>query len=121
MKLNIRGNPHSLGPVVQRGFITVLSQPDEKPYLSDGSGRLAVRRDIANHPLADARDCEPESGSGTSELVLVNTPDNFGVMGDKPSNPELLEYLAVGVRQPQAQSIKWLQRDSAFGGVSDKR
>ena len=24
----------------------------------------------------------------------MNTPDNFGVMGDKPSNPELLEWLA---------------------------
>jgi hypothetical protein len=46
IKLNIRGNPHSMGPVVQRGFISVLSPPDKKPY-SDGSGRLQFANDIA--------------------------------------------------------------------------
>ena len=107
VNLNIRGNPHSLGPVVQRGFLTVLSPADEKPY-SDGSGRLEFARDIANHPLATRvivnRIWKWHFGTG-----LVNTPDNFGVMGDKPSNPDLLEYLSSEFVS-HGRSIKWLQR-----------
>jgi hypothetical protein len=114
VKLNIRGNPHSLGDVVPRGFLSVLSSPDKAPY-SDGSGRLEFATDIAQHPLASRvvvnRIWKWHFGTG-----LVNTPDNFGIMGDKPSNPELLEYLAsefVG----HGQSIKWLQRQILLSAV----
>ncbi len=107
VNLNIRGNPHSLGPVVQRGFLTVLSPANEKPY-SDGSGRLEFAHDIANHPLATRvivnRIWKWHFGTG-----IVNTPDNFGVMGDKPSNPDLLEYLSSEFVS-HGRSIKWLQR-----------
>ncbi|HTY56232.1 MAG TPA: DUF1553 domain-containing protein, partial [Candidatus Binataceae bacterium] len=47
---------------------------------------------------------------------LVNTPDNFGVMGDKPSNPELLEYLASEF-VAHGRSIKWLQREILLSAV----
>jgi mono/diheme cytochrome c family protein len=114
VNLNIRGNPHSAGPVIQRGFLTVLSPPDAKPY-SDGSGRLEFARDIAYHPLAARvivnRVWEWHFGTG-----IVNTPDNFGVMGDKPSNPELLEWLAYQFVQ-HGRSIKWLQREIMLSAV----
>jgi mono/diheme cytochrome c family protein len=114
VNLNVRGNPHSLGPVIQRGFITVLSPPDEKPY-SEGSGRLQFATDIASHPLADRvivnRIWKWHFGTG-----IVNTPDNFGVMGDKPSNPELLEYLASEFVN-HGRSIKWLQREIMLSAV----
>jgi mono/diheme cytochrome c family protein len=112
--LNIRGNPHSMGPVVQRGFITVLSPPDKKPY-AEGSGRLQFANDIVNHPLASRvivnRVWAWHFGSG-----IVNTPDNFGVMGDKPSNPDLLEYLAAEFVN-HGHSIKWLQREIMLSAV----
>lgn len=114
VNLNIRGNPHSLGPVIQRGFLTVLGPQTEKQY-SDGSGRLQFAEDIANHPIATRvfvnRIWKWHFGTG-----IVNTPDNFGIMGDKPSNPELLEYLAsefVGHKR----SIKWLQREIMLSAV----
>jgi len=107
VKLNVRGNPHSLGDVVQRGFLTVLQPADAKPY-SDGSGRLQFAHDIATHPLSDRvivnRVWKWHFGTG-----IVNTPDNFGTQGDKPSNPELLEYLASEF-VAHGRSIKWLQR-----------
>ena len=54
-------------------------------------------------------------------IGIVNTPDNFGVMGDKPSNPELLEFLAKEFVDHK-QSIKWLQRpDHAFRRLPDQR
>src|SRR5260370_21695359 len=40
---------------------------------------------------------------------LVNTPDNFGVVGDPPSNPQLLEYLAIHSRD-DGMSLKKLHR-----------
>jgi hypothetical protein len=108
VKLNIRGNPHSQGDPVPRAFLTVLSPASAKPY-SDGSGRLEFAHDIASHPLASRvivnRMWKWHFGTG-----IVNTPDNFGVMGDKPSNPALLEYLASEFVN-HGRSIKWLQRE----------
>ncbi|HUB28953.1 MAG TPA: PSD1 and planctomycete cytochrome C domain-containing protein [Terracidiphilus sp.] len=114
VNLNIRGNPHSLGPVIQRGFLTVLSPADEKPY-SDGSGRLQFAEDIARHPLA-ARVIVNRIWKWNFGTGIVNTPDNFGTMGDKPSNPELLEYLASEF-VAHGQSIKWLQREILLSAV----
>jgi len=114
VNLNVRGNPHSLGPVIQRGFLTVLSPLDKKPY-SDGSGRLDFANDIAYHPLTARvivnRIWKWHFGSG-----IVNTPDNFGEMGDKPSNPELLEYLADEFVN-HGRSIKWLQKQIMLSAV----
>lgn len=114
VNLNIRGNPHALGPAVQRGFLAVLSPLDKKPY-SDGSGRLQFAEDIANHPLA-ARVIVNRIWKWHFGTGLVNTPDNFGVMGDKPSNPELLEYLAAEFAS-HGHSIKWLQREILLSAV----
>lgn len=114
VNLNIRGNPHSLGPVIQRGFLTVLSPADAKPY-SDGSGRLEFAKDIAYHPIAARvivnRVWDWHFGTG-----IVNTPDDFGVAGDKPSNPELLNWLAYEFVQ-HGRSIKWLQKEIMMSAV----
>ena len=40
---------------------------------------------------------------------LVNTPSDFGVMGDRPSHPELLDWLAVEF-MARGWSLKWLHR-----------
>lgn len=112
--LNIRGNPHSMGPVVQRGFITVLGPPDKQPY-ADGSGRLQFANDIAGHPLA-ARVIVNRVWAWHFGTGIVNTPDNFGVMGDRPSNPDLLEYLASEFVS-HGHSIKWLQREIMLSAV----
>ena len=47
VKLNVRGNPHSLGDdTVPRRFLTVLTSDTPKPY-TEGSGRLEFANDIA--------------------------------------------------------------------------
>ena len=40
---------------------------------------------------------------------IVNTPSDFGVMGDRPSHPELLDWLAVSFME-NGWSLKWLHR-----------
>lgn len=114
VKLNVRGNPHALGEVVPRGFLAVLSPPNKAPY-SDGSGRLQFANDIASHPIT-ARVIVNRVWKWHFGTGIVNTPDNFGIMGDKPSNPELLEYLASEFVK-HGYSIKWLQREILLSAV----
>jgi hypothetical protein len=40
---------------------------------------------------------------------IVNTPSDFGLNGDRPSHPELLDWLAVSFME-NGWSIKWLHR-----------
>src|SRR5437899_328278 len=40
---------------------------------------------------------------------IVNTPSDFGANGDKPSHPELLDWLATSYVE-HGWSIKWLHR-----------
>jgi cytochrome c553 len=95
LKLNIRGNPHALGEEVPRGFPAVLGGTDGEPLpFTKGSGRLELAEAIIRHPLAARvmvnRIWRHHFGRG-----IVATPSNFGMMGERPTHPELLEYLAA--------------------------
>ena len=93
----IRGDAKDLGPKVPRGFVQVESLPGEKLEIPNGeSGRLQLAQWIARreNPLtarvAVNRIWEHLFGRG-----IVPTVDNFGKMGEQPSNQELIDYLAV--------------------------
>ncbi len=107
MAVNLRGSPYSLGDMVPRRFLEVLST-NVRPF-DKGSGRLDLANAIAAHPLT-ARVLVNRVWKWHFGTGLVNTPDNFGAMGERPSNPELLEYLASRFVQ-QGMSIKKLQRE----------
>ena len=91
----VRGNVHKLGEPVPRGFLSVI--PIEQPEIGqESSGRLELARWIA-HPdnpltarVAANRIWQHLFGQG-----IVRTVDNFGVPGEEPSHPELLDYLAL--------------------------
>jgi hypothetical protein len=112
--VNLRGNPHNLGEEVPRRFLAVLS-PEPAPPFSEGSGRLQLANDIVESPLATRvfvnRVWKWHFGSG-----IVGTPDNFGFAGERPSNPELLEYLAASFRA-NGISLKKLQREIMLSAV----
>jgi len=112
--VNLRGNPHTLGDEVPRRFLAVLSPEEAQPF-TEGSGRLQLAGDIVNSPLAMRvfvnRVWKWHFGSG-----IVGTPDNFGVAGERPSNPELLEYVAASFKQ-NGMSLKKLQREIMLSAV----
>jgi len=112
--VNLRGNPHNLGEEVPRRFLAVLSPEQSLPFL-EGSGRLQLANDIIESPIASRvfvnRVWKWHFGTG-----IVNTPDNFGFAGERPSNPELLEYLAARFRA-SGFSLKKLQREIMSSAV----
>ena len=91
--LLLRGNHKNLGAVVPRGFLTAL---DNQPYPDPGQVRLrlADRITAADNPLT-ARVAVNRVWRHLFGQGLVRTVDNFGRLGDPPSHPELLDYLAA--------------------------
>ena len=108
IRLHVRGSPTDLGARVPRGFVAVLAREDAGPSAA-GSGRLQLAEAVASHPLAARvivnRVWRWHMGSG-----IVDTPSNFGFAGERPTNPELLEYLAARFVDG-GMSIKRLHRD----------
>ncbi|HKI17723.1 MAG TPA: PSD1 and planctomycete cytochrome C domain-containing protein, partial [Isosphaeraceae bacterium] len=93
MPVLVRGNPDTPGAKVPRRFLTVLG--GDRTSFHHGSGRLELARAIAcaDNPLTARvlvnRIWQHHFGRG-----LVATASNFGSLGERPSHPELLDWLA---------------------------
>lgn len=88
-----RGEHTHLGEVVPRRYLEVFgSQPWQTPL----SGRLELAKEMssAQNPLT-ARVMVNRVWHWLFGRGLVATPDNFGRLGEPPSHPELLDYLAT--------------------------
>jgi len=94
-RIQLKGDPKTLGPEVPRGFLTILGG-QRLPPGHPGSGRAELAgwvTDPAN-PLT-ARVFVNRVWLGHFGRGLVATPDDFGTRGAKPSHPELLDWLTA--------------------------
>ncbi len=121
LPIYLAGDPRKKGPLAPRGFPAMLRNGDTTRFPTTGSGRLELARAIAspNNPLT-ARVFVNRIWAGHFGAGLVRTPSNFGTLGERPSHPELLDWLAVRFVE-SGWSIKSLHREimlSATYGLS---
>jgi hypothetical protein len=110
----VRGNPGRLGEVVTAGIPSVLPGAGWTPPRSAGStsGRrraLVEWMVSSDNPLTARvivnRVWQQHFGAG-----LVRTPSDFGVMGEPPTHPELLDWLSHWFVHDAGWSLKALHR-----------
>ena len=105
----IRGDKNKKGAMAPRRFLDILSVGERRPYV-DGSGRLEFAQSIVSkdNPItarvAVNRIWMKHFGEG-----FVNSPDDLGNMSEKPSHPELLDYLSAELVE-NGWKLKRLQR-----------
>ena len=105
-----RGDHLNPGPIVPRRFPEILAGTKQPPLPKDHSGRLELARWLSqpDHPLTSRvivnRVWRWHFGRG-----IVASVDNFGLLGDRPSHPALLDWLAQRFVE-SGWSIKALHR-----------
>jgi cytochrome c553 len=108
--INLRGSHWTLGPVVPRGFLHAITVRNPPAIPEGQSGRLQFAEWLTqpDHPLTSRvmanRIWRWHFGRG-----IVPTTDNFGKLGERPSNQPLLDWLAVKFTQ-QGWSVKEMHR-----------
>jgi hypothetical protein len=115
IQVAFRGDANNpTGPPIPRHFLSLLSEGDPVPF-TKGSGRMELAEAIAKQPLAIRvfvnRIWKAHFGAG-----IVDTPSNFGTAGERPTNPELLEYLSHYFVD-NGMSVKALQRAIMLSSV----
>ena len=90
--LLIRGDPKKPGELVPRRFLAAVGGVN---YSDPGAVRLQLANDVASpsNPLT-ARVMANRIWQHVFGHGIVATPDNFGALGERPSHPELLDYIA---------------------------
>ena len=112
-KINIKGDAKKLGEAVPRSFLSACEFESESGVTVDPkqSGRLQLAEWLTqpDHPLTSRvmvnRIWHHLFGAG-----IVRTVDDFGVYGERPTHPELLDHLAIRFVD-NGWSVKQIIRD----------
>ena len=109
MKVALHGNLLKPGALAPRRFLRILSGA-ERPNFTRGSGRSELAEAVtdANNPLT-ARVIVNRVWQHHFGRAIVRTPSNFGILGETPTHPQLLDWLASEFIQ-SGWSLKNLHR-----------
>ncbi len=98
-----RGDPKQPKQALQPGILTVLAKPDQSADLPEKDSNIPT----SGRRLAFARWLTSDANPLVTRVLvnrvwlqhfgrgLVGTPSDFGAMGERPTHPELLDWLAT--------------------------
>ena len=107
----LRGNAANVGKEVPRQFLAILSPDANRKPFTQGSGRLELAKLVASkdNPLT-ARVIVNRVWQHHFGFGLVRTPSDFGTRGQRPTHPELLDWLARTFVDDDGWSLKKLHK-----------
>jgi hypothetical protein len=109
MHVHIRGNAQNQGEEAPPEFLAILTDGAQKPFTKPPRLELAESITDAKNPLAARvivnRLWLTHFGEG-----IVKSPSNFGLMGERPTDPALLDFLAWRLVE-NGWRLKALQRE----------
>ncbi len=111
LRIHLRGSHVVLGKLVSRRFPQVLTGKDQPTIIPSSSGRLELAEWMTrpDHPLTSRvianRIWHWHFGRG-----IVPSVDNFGMLGQKPTHPELLDWLAANWSRANGRSSTCIER-----------
>jgi mono/diheme cytochrome c family protein len=109
MPVAIRGDLRKPGENAPRRFLQIVAG-ENPPLFTAGSGRRQLADAVADptNPLT-ARVIVNRVWKHHFGQALARTPSNFGAIGEKPTHPELLDWIAATFME-QGWSLKKLHR-----------
>jgi len=122
-RIHIRGERNKLGEAVPRGFLSCVEVAQTPAVGEKESGRLQLAQWLTreDHPLT-ARVAVNRIWYHLFGRGLVPTLDNFGVGGQRPTHPKLLDYLAgrfIDRRWSRKELIRSIVLSRAYRMSSD--
>lgn len=96
LPIYLQGDPAKQGDIAPRAMLAIFTGGERRAFDPSGSGRLELADAIASseNPLT-ARVIVNRVWAGHFGYGLVRTTSNFGELGERPSHPELLDWLSV--------------------------
>ena len=96
VRIHFRGSHLTLGAETPRRFPRALAGLDQQPITDNRSGRREFAQWLTSpgNPLT-ARVFVNRVWQWHFGFGLVRSPDNFGQLGERPTHPELLDWLTV--------------------------
>ena len=109
--VHIRGSVHNLGEPVRRGFLQVATLEPLPEFPANESGRRELADWLVSprNPLT-ARVMANRIWHWLFGAGLVRTTDNFGITGEVPSHPELLDLLAIRLQEDGWSAKRMIRR-----------
>src|SRR5205807_4671719 len=107
--------------VVPRGFLSIPCITESPAVSSKQSGRLELAKWVTSrqNPLT-ARVMVNRIWGHLFGAAIVKSVDNFGFTGDRPSHPELLDYLAHQFLTSNHWSVKQTLRQSVLSSTYEQ-
>lgn len=109
-RLNVRGNVDEDGPAIPRNFLEVFAGKHRVAGCK-GSGRLELAEYLSSRTNPQtARVYVNRIWQSIFGKGIVATPNDFGKLGDRPSHPELLDWLAAQFMEEGWSTKKLVRR-----------